>query len=323
MFRTKYHSTGAVERLKARQVVHGNRQIKGIDYNETFAPVRKMSTVRVFLAVAISKGWELHQMDVCNAFLHGDLEEEVYMKLPSGYSSSVPSQVCRLRKSLYDLCQAPRQWFAKLYSALRHFGFKQSYTDYSLFSYQQRAVSLHVLVYVDDLIIVGSSADVISKFKQYLSTCFHMKDLGNLKYFLSQQKYALDVLKEVGMLCCKPIDTLMEQNHRLAYEKDNPYERPDQYRRLVGRSVYLSVTRPDLSYAVHTLAHFLTATQVAHWDAAVRVLRYVKGHSGQGILLRPDTLLLTAYCDSDWAACPFTRRSLSGYTALLGSSLVS
>ena len=167
VFRTKYHSIGAVERLKARLVVHGNCQIEGLDYTETSTPVAKMSTVRVFLAVAISKGWELRQMDVCNAFLHGDLEEEVYMKLPPGYSTSVPGQVCRLRKSLYGLRQAPRQWFAKLSSALRKFGFTQSYADSSLFSYQYGDVSLHVLVDVDDLIIAGYSAAAISTFKQY------------------------------------------------------------------------------------------------------------------------------------------------------------
>lgn len=336
VYKIKYHANGDVERLKGRLVVFGNRQVAGIDYNETFAPVAKMGTVRIFLAVAVAQNWELHQMDVCNAFLHGDLEEEVYMQLPPGYSSPLPGKVCRLRKSLYGLRQAPRQWFAKLSDALRKFGFVQSYADYSLFSYQQGNVSLHVLVYVDDLIIAGSSHDVILRFKQYLSSCFHMKDLDVLKYFLgievargneglflSQRKYALDLLTEAGMLGCKPIDTPMEQNHRLAYAEGDPYEHPAQYRRLVGRLVYLSVTRPELSYSVHTLAQFLSNPQIAHWDAAIRVLRYIKGQPGQGILLRPSDMQLNAFCDSDWAACPLTRRSLSGYFVLLGRTPVS
>ncbi|XP_057251474.1 uncharacterized mitochondrial protein AtMg00810-like [Beta vulgaris subsp. vulgaris] len=164
-----------------------------------------------------------------------------------------------------------------------------------------------------------------------------MKDLGVLKYFLgievarssegiflSQRKYALDVLSESGMLGCKPIDTPMEQNHRLALVDDAPLSDPDRYRRLVGRLVYLSVTRPELSYAVHTLAQFLSAPMVPHWEAALRVLRYLKGSPGQGILLRSrNDLCLSAYCDSDWAACPTTRRSLSGYLVFLGCSLVS
>ena len=125
------------------------------------------------------------------------------------------------------------------------------------------------------------------------------------------------------MLGCKPIDTPMEQNHRLAHVEGHPFEHPDRYRRFVGRLVYLSVTRPELSYSVHILAQFLSNPQVAHWDAALRVLRYIKGYPGQGILLSKSALQLNAFCDSDWAACPLTRRSLTGYIVLLGTSPVS
>ena len=318
-------------------MVHGNRQVEGVDYNETFAPVAKMGTVRLLLAVAVSLNWELHQMDVHNAFLHGDLDEEVYMLPPPGYCNPTSGKVCRLWKSLYGLRQAPRQWFAKLSQALTSYGFKNSYADYSLFSYIQGVVSLHVLVYVDDLIIAGSSHEAVVNLKQYLNSCFHMKDLGKLKYFLgievahspavlflSQRKYALDLLTEAGMLGCKPIDTPMEQNHRLASAEGNPYSNHEKYRRIMGRLVYLSVTRPELSYAVHTLAQFLGCPQVCHWEAAIRVLRYLKGSPGQGIVLRPmKDMCLTAFCDSDWAACPLTRRSLSDYLVFLGRSLVS
>ena len=135
VYRIKYRSDGSVKRLKSRLVVLGNHQKEGIDYNETFAPVAKMVTVRAFLAVATSKNWELHQMDVHNAFLHGDIEEEVYMKLPPGFYTSHPNKVCRLRESLYGLKQAPRWWYAQLVSALKEYGFLQSYSDYSLFTY--------------------------------------------------------------------------------------------------------------------------------------------------------------------------------------------
>ena len=133
--KTKFKSNGEVERLKSRLVVLVKYQQVGIDYHETFAPVAKMTTVRAFLAIAASKNWELHQMDVHNAFLHGDLDEEIYMKLPPGFESSDSSLVCRLRKSLYGLKQTPRCWFAKLFSALKGYGFLQSYSDYSLFTY--------------------------------------------------------------------------------------------------------------------------------------------------------------------------------------------
>lgn len=118
VYKIKYTDKSKVERVKARLVVHGNRQVVGVDFNETFAPVAKMGTVRLFLAVAVSLNWELYQMDVHNAFHHGDLDEEIYMQFPPGYGTPTHGKVYRLRKSLYGLKQASRQWFSKLSSAL-------------------------------------------------------------------------------------------------------------------------------------------------------------------------------------------------------------
>ena len=123
-------------------------------------------------------------MDVHNAFLHGDLEEEVYMKIPPGLENINSGKVCRMKKSLYGLKQAPRCWFAKLAAALKNYDFKQSYSDYSLFTLSKGKTQLNVLVYVDDLIVAGNDKSAMLKFKQYLGNCFKMKDLGLLKYFL-------------------------------------------------------------------------------------------------------------------------------------------
>jgi hypothetical protein len=315
----------------------GNNQVEGLDYHETFAPVVKMVTVRTFLAVAAAKCWELHQMDVHNAFLHGDLDEEVYMKFPPGFRSSAPNQACRLRKSLYGLKQAPRCWFAKLKSALLKYGFTQSYSDYSLFTLRRDSTELYVLVYVDDLIISGNDNKSIVSFKSYLSTCFHMKDLGTLKYFLGievarnsngiflcQRKYTLDIIAEAGLLGSKPVGFPLEQNHHLPLATGTPLQNPDRYRRLVGRLVYLTVTRAELSYCVHMLAQFMHKPLEEHWNAAIRVVRYLKGNPGQGILLKAACdLQLYAWCDSDWAGCPLTRRSLTGWIVFLGNSPIS
>ena len=337
VYKYKYNADGTVERPKARLVVCGNRQVEGRDYGETFAPVAKITTVRTLLEVAVAKNWEVHQMDVHNAFLHGDLEEEVYMKMPPGFYGDSPTKVCKLRKSLYGLKQAPRCWFAKLTTALKKFGFKQSYSDYSLFRYIKDSRSLRVLIYVDDLIIAGDDLNMMTRFKAYLNEWFKMKDLGKAKYFLgieiargpmgmflSQRKYALDIVAEAGLLGCKPVATPMEQNHKLLADKGPFYRDPVRFRRVVGRLVYLAITRPELSYTIHILSQVMHKPREAHWDAVVRVLKYLKGCPGQGIMLKAvSDLRIRAFCDSDWASCPLSRRSLSAFVVLLGDSPIS
>lgn len=255
IFTIKYKSDGTIERYKARLVVLGNHQEEGIDYTETFAPVARMTTVRLFLDIAAKENHEVHQMDVHNAFLHGDLEEEVYMKLPPGFRNPGETRVCRLRKSLYGLKQAPRCWFAKLAEALRAYGFKQTRSDYTLFIYFKRGVRVRILVYVDDLIISGNLPKEIQSFKDYLATCFRMKDLGPVKYFLGlevarspagiylcQRKYATDIVAEVGLLGCRPAGSPIDQNHKLSLADGPLLADPQTYRRLVGRLIYLAAT---------------------------------------------------------------------------------
>lgn len=277
VYKIKYHSDGTVERFKARLVIFGNHQVEGVDYIETFAPVAKMVIVRMVLPVVATKDWELHQMDVLNAFLHGDLQDEVYMKMPPGFKVQQPGMVCKLRKSLYGLRQAPRCWFAKPSAALKAYGFKQSCLDHSLFTLQHRDMQLVVLVYVDDLLIYGNNHAAIQQFKTYLSDCFHMKDLGVLKYFLGveiarnptgiflcQRKYALDIIYEVGLLGAKPATIPLEQNHQLALADGSLLTDPERYRRLIGRQIYLCFTRPELSYCVHIVAQFMQQPKEEH-----------------------------------------------------------
>lgn len=337
VYKIKYRSDGSIERYKARLVAKGYNQKEGLDYHETFSPVAKLVTVRCLIAIASVRKWKLHQFDVQNAFLHGDLEEEVYMTLPPGFHSKGERQVCRLHKSLYGLKQASRQWFATLSMALREAGFSQSKADYSLFTRRHHQEFTVVLVYVDDIIITGSSASYISTLQSFLSQRFHLKDLGPLKFFLgievarsekgiclSQRKYTLEILEEVGLLGAKPCSFPMEQKLKLSTSSGDLLSDPSRYRRLIGRLIYLTITRPDIVYSVHVLSQFMSAPRKPHLDAATLVLRYLKSSPGQGVLLPSNSpLQLQVYCDSDWASCPDTRRSITGYCSFLGQSPIS
>lgn len=272
-----------------------------------------MGTIRLFLQIAEDKNLPVHQMDVYNTFLHGDLNEEVYMKLPPGFQTTDPSKVCRLRKSIYSLKQVPRCWFGKLHSALSAYDFEQFLSDYSLFTYEEQGSQLNILVYVDDMIISGSTMEAMTTFKEYMSTCFKMKDLGPLKYFLgievsrnsmgfylSQQKYALDVISETELLGAKPATFPLEKNHKLALSESPLLSNAEPYWRFIGRLIYLDVTRPDLAFSVHVLSQFMQTPRENHWAAALRMVQYLKNSLDQGILLHATSdFQISGWCDSD------------------------
>jgi Reverse transcriptase (RNA-dependent DNA polymerase) len=297
VFTVKYGPTGFVDRYKAILVAKGFTQIYGIDFQETFSPVAKLNTIRILLSLAANLDWPLHQFDVKNIFLHGELEEEIYMEIPPGYShSGSQSLVCKLEKALYGLKQSPRAWFGRFCNAMSKYGYTQSDSDHTLF-YRKRHEKIAILIiYVDDMIITGDDQDEIIRLEKKLSEEFEMKDLGGLKYFLgievvrskqgislSQRKYVLDLLAETGMLDCRPVDTPVVQNLKLG---DFPTQVPvnkDRYQRLVGKLIYLSHTRPDIAYAVSLISQFMYAPSEQHMEAVVRILRYLKGAPGRGI----------------------------------------
>ncbi|XP_056690240.1 uncharacterized mitochondrial protein AtMg00810-like [Spinacia oleracea] len=246
-------------------------------------------------------------------------------------------KVCKLLKSLYGLKQAPRQWFAKLSSALKTYGFTQSRSDYSLFTKETESDLTVILVYVDDLIVAGTNLNEINAAKAFLSSQFHMKDMGELRYFLgievdrtddgiflSQKKYTLDLLEEYGLSQCKALKLPMDSHQKLAADIGESLPHPEVYQQLVGKLIYLTITRPDIAYTVHVLSKFMHAPTSIHLQAAKRVLRYLLGAPGQGILLASKSSAhLTAFCDSDWAGCQNTRRSTSGFCILVGESPIS
>ncbi|KAM1221425.1 hypothetical protein ACFX2J_009089 [Malus domestica] len=184
VYKTKLKADGSIERHKAWLVARGFTQTFGIDYKETFIPVAKMNIVRVLLSVAINCGWSLYQMDVKNDFLHGELQEKVYMQVPPGYSPAKDGMVWKLHKAIYGLKQSPRAWYAKLSLVLEREDFLRSNVDSSLFVRNGTGGKLVVLIYVDDLIITGDNASEIGALKASLHQTFAIKDLGKLKYFL-------------------------------------------------------------------------------------------------------------------------------------------
>lgn len=226
-------------------------------------------------------------------------------------------------------------WYIKLANALAGFGLLQCPVDLSLFTLYKGDQFVAVLVYVDDLMITGSSATLIAQVQAFLKTQFNIKDLGHMHYFLGleiarsdsgiyllQRKYCLDILKDTGLEAAKPSLIPIEQNHNLQNSKSAPLLASDvkTFRRLVGRLIYLTITRPDLNYAVHTLAQFIAKPLQNHLDAAYRIVRYLKQSPGQGLFFpSSNDLVPRAYCDADWGGCLTTRCSLTGYCIMLGS----
>ncbi|KAL0553893.1 hypothetical protein IC582_007797 [Cucumis melo] len=296
VFSLKYKADGTLDRHKARLVAKGFTQTYGIDYSETFSPVAKLNTVRVLLSVAVNKDWPLYQLDVKNAFLNGDLVEEVYMSLLPGFEAQFGQQVCKLHKSLYGLKQSPREWFDRFTTFVKSQGYSQGHSDHTLFTKASKTGKIAILiVYVDDIVLTGDDQTEISQLKQRMGDEFEIKDLGNLKYFLgmevarskegisvSQRKYTLDLLTETGMLGCRPADTPIEFNCKLGNSDDQVPVDKEQYQRLVGKLIYLSHTRPDISFAVSVVSQFMQAPYEKHMEAVNRILRYLKNTPGKG-----------------------------------------
>jgi hypothetical protein len=294
--------------------------------------------VRTLIALAAQERWKIYQLDVKSAFLNGELEEEIYVEQPPGFRmQGKEDKVCKLRKALYGLKQAPRAWYSKIDSYFLEQGFKRSKNEHTLYVKKEHGDLLIISLYVDDLLVTGNSPKMILTFKEEMKRQFEMTDLGLMNFFLgmevdqgedgifiSQSKYAREILKRFKMEGCKPVSTPLVLNEKLSKEDGSKEADLRQYRSLVRSLLYLTATRPDLMYATSLLSRFMSKPSEVHMGTAKRVLRYLKGTLEFGVFYQPcSDARLIAYSDSDWGGSVDDMKSTSGYTFSFGSGVFS
>jgi hypothetical protein len=343
VFKTKPVKNGAgleMQKYKARLVAKGYSQIHGVDYDETFAPVVKFTSIRILLAMVTHFDLELHQMDVVTAFLNGDLDEIIHMEQPEGFiNSETANKVCLLLKALYGLKQANRQWHAKMDTFLcAVLGFTRNAADCCLYVRTKGGVISLIALYVDDLLIACTDVLVLNEIKEELSQHFDMKDMGEAKKVLgleicrnrtkrnltlSQAEYAASVLHRYGMGDAYGVSTPIDGSVDLYESSESASDMP--YREAIGSLIYLMVgTRPDIAYAMSQLSKFVESPTILQWNAVKRVMRYIKHTTNLGLCYRGDAgFELKGHCDSDWGGDKLTRRSTSGYIFCLSGAAVS
>eukprot|EP00873_Tetraselmis_striata_P020669 jgi/Tetstr1/440933/TSEL_029202.t1 len=344
VFKVKYNADGSIARFKARLVVQGCRQRHGIDYAETFAPTVKFTTIRVLFAIAVQYGWNIHQVDVDTAFLYAPVEEEIYMRPPPGYEqydARGRPMVLRLLKSLYGLKQSPRNWHNTLHKFLVCYGFQQLKSDPGAYVYWQGGQLICILVvYVDDMIFAFKDAVWGADFKTALGARFDIKDLGvcawalgmaverdwdNATLKVHQAKYIDDMVHKFNLADAYAVSTPAEVGADVP-GSHKPLAAEMPYQALVGSLLYAMVaTRPDIAEVVSKLCRVMAKPEERHWQAAKRVLRYLKGTKTLGLTFSGGKAdgLLHGYCDADWAGDVVSRRSTTGFVFMLCGAAVS
>nr|GEU68375.1 copia-type polyprotein [Tanacetum cinerariifolium] len=339
IFKTKLNEKGEIEKHKARLVVKGYSQQYGIDYREVFVPVACLDTIRAILATAAQRKWEVFQLDVKSVFLQGNLEERVFVQQPVGFEvKGAEEKVYKLNKALYGLKQAPRAWYSRIESYFVKEGFKRCSSEHTLFIKEKEGGTLLIVsLYVDDLIYTGNNKRTCEEFKSSMMTEFDMSDLGKMRHFLGmevlqndkgificQRQYAKEVLGQFSMENSNPVGNLKVPGTRISCDKEGTKVDSTRFKQLVRRLMYLTATRPDITYGVSLISRHMESPTENHWCAAKRILRYVQGTTELGILYnRGKNSTLVAYSDSDFAGDLDDRRSTSGSVFLLAVGAIS
>jgi hypothetical protein len=339
VLKIKRNSDGTIERYKARLVVRGCFQVKGIDFDEIFAPVVRLESLRVLLAITCIEDLECEQMDIETAFLNGECKEEVYMEQPQGLvKPGMEHLVCKLVKSLYGLKQAPRAWHKALTDFLVSIGFNKLFSDPCIYMKLEKEEKQIIAIYVDDLLLITKSVETMRKMKASIGAKFKAKTLGSVNFILglkvtrdrqarklwiNQEQHAKSILEKFNFSHCKPVDTPTWSQRKL--EKGTSILSQDKpYRQLIGSLMYLMVgSRPDIAYAVQDVSQFLNCYDKSHWEAGKRILRYIQGTSSVGLEYSGERVILGAYADSDYASSTVDRKSVSGYITKIGNCVIT
>ena len=346
VYKTKRDSKGKVEKFKARLVAKGFTQREGVDYEATFSPVSSKDSFRVIMALVSHFDMELHQMDVKTAFLNGDLNEEVYMMQPEGFVANDSGKlICRLKKSIYGLKQASRQWYLKFHSVVASYGFVKNKVDQCIYCKVSGRKFIFLILFVDDILLASSDLGLLHETKRMLSNNFDMKDLGEASFVLgieihrnrsyrllglSQRTYVDRVLERFNMQLCKPgiapvckgdklsLSQCLQSDIEKAQMKNVPYASA------LGSIMYAQVcTRPDIAFATGLLGRYQSNPGHDHWVAAKKVMRYLKRTKDYMLIYKHvQDLQLVEYSDSDFAGCQDEKKSTTGYIFKLAGGAI-
>ena len=338
VFRNKMDENGIVSRNKARLVAQGYNQQEGIDYDETFAPVARLESIRILLAYACAHNFKLFQMDVKSAFLNGVINEEVYVAQPPGFIDfEKPNYVYKLKKALYGLKQAPKAWYDRLKTFLVDHKYTMGLVDNTLFTKKKDSHIIIVQIYVDDIIFGSTCQELCVDFSKIMHDEFEMSMMGELNFFLglqikqledgiffNQSKYIKDMLKKFGLEDSKPIKTPMSTETKLTKDEESESVDSTKYRGMIGSLLYLTASRPDIMFSVCLCARFQEDPKTTHLEAVKRIFRYIKGTTHLGLWYPKGTGIDTiVYADSDHAGDYVDRKSTSGICTFVGHCLTS
>ena len=330
---------GSIDKYKARLVAKGFKQKEGIDYFDTYSPVARMTTIRTLIALASVHGLIIHQMDVKTAFLHGDLEEEIYMDQPEGFvASGNERKVCKLVKSIYGLKQAPRDWHKKFDDTVLGSDFVVNENDKCVYYMVKGNECIIMCLYVDDILLFETNIEIINETKGFLKRHFEMKDMGVASVILgikltqstdgitlSQSHYIeKSILEKYGYSNCRIASTPYDPKVALVKNSTGVPVSQLKYSQIIGSLQYLANgTRPDISYSVSKLARYTSCPNKTHWDALDRVLRYLKGTIYLGLHYRRFPGVLEGYSDASWIAKKSGSNGVTGYLFTLAGGAVS